>query len=181
MRFHTRAGIKSGSSSLKWRVEMKTFKSYMIITAALTVLTMGLAHCSSGGNSGSSSSDKNGDGTANTLSGVAAAGAPVASATITLKDRKGSLKTSVTGTDGKYSFDITDMTAPFLLKVPSGTGRSLQRGNLIRNSQYPPLYGSHRKELVRGQGERCGDGFRRARGHFPRHRPRLIYRRLRPL
>jgi chitodextrinase len=99
---------------------MKTFKSYMIITAAIMALTIGLAHCSSGGSSSGSSSDKNGDSTAITLSGVAAAGAPIASAVITLKDGKGSLKTGVTGTDGKYSIDITDMTAPFLLKVPSG-------------------------------------------------------------
>ena len=54
------------------------------------------------------------------LSGVAATGAPIASATITLKDKNGFIKTGVTGTDGKYSFDITGMTAPFLLKVPSG-------------------------------------------------------------
>jgi chitodextrinase len=82
-------------------------------------LTFGLIGCSHGGKDDSTSKDSGND-TAITLSGTAASGAPIASATITLKDKNGSLKTGVTGTDGKYSFDITGMTAPFLLKVPSG-------------------------------------------------------------
>ncbi len=96
---------------------MKMVKLYILIAAALTALTFGLIGCSHGGDS---TSDKPGNGTAVTLSGTAASGAPIASATITLKDKNGSLKTGVTGTDGKYSFDITSMTPPFLIKVPLG-------------------------------------------------------------
>jgi chitodextrinase len=57
---------------------------------------------------------------ATTLSGTAAAGAPIATAQITLKDRYGMLKTIETGTDGKYSVDVSGMTAPFLLRITSG-------------------------------------------------------------
>jgi fibronectin type 3 domain-containing protein len=57
---------------------------------------------------------------ATTLSGTAAAGAPIASAQITLKDKYGMLKTIETGTDGKYSVDVSGMTAPFLLRITSG-------------------------------------------------------------
>jgi chitodextrinase len=102
----------------KGRIElMKMVKSYILIAAALAALTAGFVGC---GHGGSSTSEEHGNGDGVSLSGTAASGAPIASATITLKDKNGSLKTSVTGTDGKYSFDITGMTAPFLIKVPSG-------------------------------------------------------------
>jgi chitodextrinase len=57
---------------------------------------------------------------ATTLSGTAASGAPIASATITVKDKYGAVKTIETGLDGKYNVDVTGMTAPFLLQVQSG-------------------------------------------------------------
>jgi chitodextrinase len=94
-------------------------KSYILIAAVLTALASGLIGCGHGGKS-SSSSDETGNGGHVSLSGIAATGAPVASATITLKDKNGSLRTALTGTDGKYSFDITGMTAPFLMKLPLG-------------------------------------------------------------
>lgn len=54
------------------------------------------------------------------LSGTAASGAPLVSVTITVKDALGSTRSGSTGTDGKYSVDVTGMTTPFLLRVPSG-------------------------------------------------------------
>ena len=51
------------------------------------------------------------------LSGTAAVGAPLTNATITVKDRNGVSTTGTTGADGKYSVDVSTLTAPFLLKV----------------------------------------------------------------
>ena len=83
-----------------------------------------------------------------TLSGTAAAGAPIASATITVKDKYGALKTIETGTDGKYSVDVTGMTAPFLLKVHIRRHLPLQHGSRHRHGQHPSLYRPDHKELV---------------------------------
>lgn len=55
-----------------------------------------------------------------TVSGVAAAGAAIVG-TVTLKDSVGSPALSKSTSDGKYSFDVTGLTKPFLLKV---TGNS---------------------------------------------------------
>ena len=51
------------------------------------------------------------------LSGTAAVGAPLVNATITVKDRNGLQTTGTTGADGKYSVNVSALTAPFLLKV----------------------------------------------------------------
>lgn len=51
------------------------------------------------------------------LSGTAAVGAPLTNATITVKDRNGLQATGTTGADGKYSVNVSTLTAPFLLKV----------------------------------------------------------------
>lgn len=98
---------------------MKIVKAALLISTALIVSTSLLVGCGRGGKD-NSSSNKTSNSTGISLSGTAATGAPIASAIITLKDKNGSLKTAVTGTDGKYSFDITGMAAPFLLKVPLG-------------------------------------------------------------
>lgn len=92
---------------------------FQIFRALVIISTLCLTGCGSGGKGDSSSRDNN-HGSGISLSGTAAAGAPIASATVTLKDKNGSLKTALTGTDGKYSFDITGMAAPFLIKVPFG-------------------------------------------------------------
>lgn len=97
---------------------MKIVKAAFFIAIVLIISTSCLVGCGHGAKDNSSSKESNSSGVS--LSGIAATGAPIASATITLKDRNGSLKTALTGTDGKYSFDITGMTPPFLLKVPLG-------------------------------------------------------------
>lgn len=51
------------------------------------------------------------------ISGTAATGAPLANATITIKDRNGLQTTGTTGADGKYTTNVSALTAPFLLKV----------------------------------------------------------------
>src|SRR5438552_447387 len=60
-----------------------------------------------------------------TLSGTAAQGAPIASATVTVKDRNGTSRTGTTGANGKYSVDVSGLTAPFLVRVDPSGGASL--------------------------------------------------------
>jgi hypothetical protein len=55
-----------------------------------------------------------------TLSGIAATGAPVAGATVTLKDRNGTSRSATTGQNGGYSLEISGLTPPFLVRVQSG-------------------------------------------------------------
>lgn len=90
---------------------MKTIKLVLVILFCIAI-----ASCGGGGSGGGTST------TTQTLSGTAAQGAAIASATVTIKDKNGSTITGTTGTDGKYSIDVTGKTAPFLLKVPAGAG-----------------------------------------------------------
>jgi hypothetical protein len=55
------------------------------------------------------------------LSGVAAAGAPIIGQ-VTIKDSNGVLRSVDIKTDGGYSVDVTDMTAPFLLRAAGQVG-----------------------------------------------------------
>ena len=59
-----------------------------------------------------------------TVTGTAATGGPIASSTITLKDRAGKSATATTAADGSYSIVTTGLTPPYLLQVTAG-GRSL--------------------------------------------------------
>ncbi len=63
---------------------------------------------------------------AQTITGTAAAGAPVVG-TVTVKDSTGATKTAAIGADGKYSVDVAGMTGPFLF-MANGTvgGRTVQ-------------------------------------------------------
>jgi hypothetical protein len=54
-----------------------------------------------------------------TVGGTAATGAPVAGATVTLKDSAGKSTTATTGTDGSFQVIVNGLTAPFLLSVGS--------------------------------------------------------------
>lgn len=55
------------------------------------------------------------------LSGTAAKGAPIVNATITAKDRNGTVRTGTTDATGKFTLDVTGLTAPYLLKVTAPT------------------------------------------------------------
>lgn len=55
------------------------------------------------------------------ISGTAAKGKPIASVTVSIKDANGSPKSGTTGTDGKFTADVTELTFPCLLKVTEGT------------------------------------------------------------
>lgn len=97
---------------------MKSIKLVLIILFSITI-----ASCGGGGGGGGTPSVTPGTISGKvTLSGTAAQGAAIVNATITFKDKNGSTQTATTGTDGKYSIDVTGKTAPFLLQVPAKTG-----------------------------------------------------------
>ncbi len=54
------------------------------------------------------------------LRGIAATGAPIQNATVTLKDSAGNVHTATTGADGSFSFSLSGLSAPFLLSVNTG-------------------------------------------------------------
>lgn len=84
----------------------------------LTALALATALVACGGDGDSSSSSS---GSTTQLSGVAAVGAPLSSATITVYDKTGATKTATTGSDGAYSVDITGMSAPLMIVADAGT------------------------------------------------------------
>jgi hypothetical protein len=84
----------------------------------LIVTSLFLAGCGGGSSTNTAAS------TAASLKGVAAKGAPLANATITLTDSSVPTAKTVTATtkaDGSFSFDVTGLTAPFVLKAVAGT------------------------------------------------------------
>jgi hypothetical protein len=67
------------------------------------------------------------NGTANwgfgSVSGTAASGSPIASATVTLVDKNGNTAGGTTGSDGSFAFSGTGaFTPPFMLQVQTGSG-----------------------------------------------------------
>ena len=102
---------------------MKTnhFAGIFRIALACFVL-LALASCgSSSGPSASSTSSGSGSSAAS-ISGTAAMGSPVPSATITLRDAAGNSQTATSASDGSYTINVAGMTPPFLLSVNTGSG-----------------------------------------------------------
>lgn len=83
------------------------------VALVASVLSMTLAACSGGGGG----SGANSPASTVTLAGVAAAGSPLAGASVTLKDARGVTKTATTSSNGAYSFDVTGLSAPFVLEA----------------------------------------------------------------
>jgi hypothetical protein len=83
--------------------------------SVLTVTFLFLTGCGGGSSTTTATS------TVTSLKGVAAKGAPLANATITLTDSTGKIISATTKADGSFSFDVTGLTAPFVLKAISGT------------------------------------------------------------
>jgi N-acetylneuraminic acid mutarotase len=75
------------------------------LLGAIAIVLLG---CGGGNNAGNN---------INKLSGTAATGLPIANATISVKDKRGNKVSETTSQDGKYSVDVTSMTAPYLIKV----------------------------------------------------------------
>ncbi len=87
-------------------------KVFKAVTLGLTLA--GAVSCGSDGNpTGSFGSGG--------LSGVAATGAPMAGANVTIKGASGSKATGTTGADGGYSVDVSSLSSPYLIKVESSS------------------------------------------------------------
>ena len=54
------------------------------------------------------------------VSGVAATGAAAANTLVTLTDANGEVKSTISGTDGSYSIEVTGMTAPYVIWFETG-------------------------------------------------------------
>lgn len=79
-----------------------------------------LAACGGGGSSGSDSDDSVG-GTEVTISGTAAAGAPIIGQ-VTVKDARGVMRTTDIRADGSYSVNVSGLTAPFVFRAQGQVG-----------------------------------------------------------
>lgn len=91
---------------------MKTIKLLIVF-----LLSIVIASCGGGGGGGA---------VTQTLSGTAAQGAPIASATITIKGANGVKVTATTDATGKYpAKDVSSLTAPYLLQVTTTAGTNL--------------------------------------------------------
>lgn len=102
---------------------MNSFHKISLISSTLLVLL--LTACGGGGGSSSSGSSSSSTTSNATLSGTAAAGAPLAGATITVKDATGTtVGTATAGEDGSYSvsFDPKGFTAPFVISASGAIG-----------------------------------------------------------
>ena len=74
---------------------------------AALIVSIALIGCGGGGASGSSSA------TPLTLNGIAATGAPIANAVITVLDATGTSKSTTADASGNYTLDVTGLTRPF--------------------------------------------------------------------
>lgn len=54
------------------------------------------------------------------ITGTAAGGAPIATATISVKDKNGTVRTAPTNATGDFSIDVSGLTGPYLMKVTKG-------------------------------------------------------------
>jgi hypothetical protein len=86
-------------------------------TAALVASIAALSIVGCGGDSGGGQRPPD-----THVTGVAATGAPLANATVTLKDATGKSATATTAADGSFSVVSTGLKPPYLLRVPAPQG-----------------------------------------------------------
>jgi hypothetical protein len=96
-------------------MHIKSFKTIAVISAICTLLS------ACGGGEKSTSQPSTGAGTPTSTStriaGVAATGAAMAAANVTIKDSTGATRSTTTDADGNYAFDTTGLNAPFVIKA----------------------------------------------------------------
>ena len=101
-------------------MDRSRFRGSILLRATLAIaMALGVAACSGGsaGNSGAASATA----VKAALTGTAATGGPVAG-TVTLRDSSpaGARRTTATASDGSFAFDVSGLTAPFMLRVVYG-------------------------------------------------------------
>lgn len=91
-----------------------------LLLSSCLFLSLLLGACGGGGSSSSSSSS------GSSISGTAAVGAPIANATVTIYDAKGTVVgTSTTNENGEYAVVISGGTAPYVVEISGGVGDSV--------------------------------------------------------
>lgn len=92
-----------------------------VASAFLGSALLALSGCGGGGGGGAVPAASS---TSSTISGVAATGAAMASATVVIKDVTGKTATTTTDANGAYTFDVTSLTAPFVITATVQVGDS---------------------------------------------------------
>lgn len=95
---------------------MTTFNAFRTLLVLSCLLT--LAACGGGGGGGGG---RNQPLAAQTLSGTAAAGAPIIGS-VFVKDSIGAVRTTVLAADGSYTINVSGMTPPFLVRAEGTAG-----------------------------------------------------------
>lgn len=115
-----------------------TTLNYALLKLRVTFLmAMGLAVYGCGGGGGGSSPPPSSS--TSSLSGTAAKGAAIASATVTIKGANGLMKTGTTASDGSYNINVSGLTAPYLVKVVSGPTTLYSVGEQTGTANVHPL------------------------------------------
>jgi hypothetical protein len=109
--------VKNAGKSKRRRQIMMRSKAVRL-TSLFFLMAMFMVFLGCGGGGGDSAAPPPTPPPANSISGVAAAGAPIVG-TVTLKDSKGATKIVNVAADGKYYVDVTGMTPPFALFAQS--------------------------------------------------------------
>jgi hypothetical protein len=104
----------------------KYAKTLLALCVAGVVGTIAGCGGGGGGGGGSSAPATSTPVTAATVSGTVAYGAAMSGANVTLTDANGAVKTTTAAADGSYSFDVTGLTAPFLLTASGISGDTLK-------------------------------------------------------
>lgn len=92
--------------------KITSFSASLLLAAFIALLT----GCGGGGaGTGTGTSSTATAAAVQTISGIAATGAPLASATVTIKDSAGKTASGTTAADGAFSVVVTGMTPPFML------------------------------------------------------------------
>jgi hypothetical protein len=85
--------------------------------ALTTLLAASFLMTACGGGGGGSGGNGGGTPTTSSISGTAATGAPMAGASITVKDVNGLARTATAAADGTYTVNVTDLATPLLIKA----------------------------------------------------------------
>ncbi|WP_374512163.1 hypothetical protein [Niveibacterium sp.] len=86
-------------------------------TLVASAVLFALAGCGGGGGSDTTPVTPPPPPVTTTLSGVVAAGAPIASAAVTIKDAAGTTKNATAQSNGSYSLDVSGLKAPFVIEA----------------------------------------------------------------
>jgi hypothetical protein len=105
--------VKGGRIMMKGGKIMERSIKRILAVLASVFLIMLLFSCGGGGGG----TTTGGGTTSSTLSGTAATGKPLVYVPVHLKDSKGNTRSTITDAKGKFSFDTTDLTPPFYLKI----------------------------------------------------------------